>query len=451
MNRRGDFPNVLLIVADALRADRLHCYGNPWHTSPTIDRLAEEGVLFSQVVAHSSHTLPCMASIFTGLDPLSHGLNDPRTHARHTWGSWKTPFKILEEAGFVVAGFDAYLYYHFGRRIQVENAAQAGPFIDAHRDRPFFLWQFLEEVHLPYDPKPPYDTAFLPKGFDISEGSAERLKIVRSTMIIHPPGVISQYELDQIEGRGDKFEADVDREIDYQRSAAVLKFEPEDKIPVTALYDGEVRTLDDQIGEYIKILDERGILDDTIVVVTSDHGEELLERGNVGHSSCSLAGTLYEEAILVPLVMRYPPCLPQGKVITTQVSQFDIMPTIFDILDLEMPAETEGHSLLPLIRGQESQAAEETFAMTLPCGWQTLKDDPRRVWCIRTPKWKLIYNDFGPQDESHELYDLQEDPAERRNVLGHNAEVAENLKQKLSLWMKKGPIRPLKQSPAPHG
>jgi len=71
---KGKPPNVLLIIPDALRADRLHCYGNEWHTSPVIDRLAEEGVLFQQVIAHSSHTLPCVASIFTGQDPLTHGL-----------------------------------------------------------------------------------------------------------------------------------------------------------------------------------------------------------------------------------------------------------------------------------------------------------------------------------------------------------------------------------------
>jgi len=330
------------------------------------------------------------------------------------------------------------MYYHFGRHIQIEDSAQAAPFLDEHRDKPFFLWQFLEQVHLPYNPKPPYDTAFLPENYSISSGSAERLKIVKSTMIIHPPGVLSQFELDQIEGRGDKFEADVDREIDYTRSAATVDFQSEDRIPIAALYDGEVRTLDDQIGEYISKLEQLGILDDTIVVITSDHGEELLDRGNVGHSSCSLAGTLYEEAIRVPLIIRYPRSLPRGKSIAAQVSQSDIMPTIFDMLGLQMPGQTEGRSLLPLIHGRETDVVEQTFAGTLPCGWQALKDDHRRIWCIRTPKWKLIYNEFEPDAENYyELYDLEKDRGEKNNVLDQNPRIAEDLKRKLRMWMDK--------------
>jgi len=436
MKRKGKLPNVLLIVADALRADRLHCYGNHWQTSPAIDRLAAEGVLFNQLIAHSSHTLPCVGSIFTGLDPLSHGLIDPRTHIKHSWGNWKTPFDILAESGFTVGGFDTYMYYHFGRRIEVENSAQAAPFLEKHRDGPFFLWQFLEQAHLPYNPDPPYDTAFLPQDYSVSKSTAERLEMVKSRMIIHPPGVISQFELNQIEGKGNKFEADADREIDYTRSAAALDFHSEDRIPIAALYDGEVRTLDDRIAEYISKLEELGILDETIVIVTSDHGEELLERGNVGHASCSLAGTLYDEAIRVPLVARYPRCLPRGKIVATQVSQIDIMPTIFDMLGLQMPVEAEGHSLLPLIHDRKTDALEETFAETLPCGWQTLKDDHRRIWCIRTPKWKLIYNDFQPQAESHyELFDLEKDCGERNNMLEQYPRIAENLKHKLHKWM----------------
>ncbi len=438
MKRKAKLPNVLLILVDALRADRLHCYGNTWQTSPVIDRLAEEGVIFKQLIAHSSHTIASVASIFTGLDPLSHGLIDPRTHTKHSWGNWKTPFYVLKQSGFTLAGFDAYMYYHFGHNINIENSAQAAPFIQEHRDKPFFLWQFIEQVHLPYNPNPPYDTAFLPKDYTVSKSTAQRLNIVKSTMIIHPPGVLSQYELDQVDGRGNNFEADVDREIDYTRSAAALEFQTEDRIPIAALYDGEVRTLDDHIGEYITELEQLGILDDTIVVVTSDHGEELLERGNVGHSSCSLAGTLYDEAIRVPLVVRYPGCLPSGTVIETQVSQIDIMPTIFDMLGLQMPVETEGHSLLPLIHDRRTVVLEETFAETLPCGWQALKDDHRRIWCIRTPKWKLIYNDFEPQAESYyELFDLEKDCGERNNVFEQNPRIAENLKQKLHKWMNK--------------
>ena len=439
MNDKNRPLNVLMIVVDALRPDRLHCYGNQWQTSPAIDRLAEEGVLFEQLIAQSSHTLPSVGSIFTGLDPLSHGLIDPRTHANHSWGSWKSPFRMLEDSGFALGGFNAFMYYHFGREFNIENIEEGLSFIEKHRDEPFFLWQFVEQVHLPYNPKPPLDVAFLPKDHVISKGTAERVEIVKSTMIIHPPGLISQFEQEQLDGSGGGFEADVDRDIDYTRSAASVIFEKEDRTAIAALYDGEVRTVDDQIGRYTRKLEELGILDDTIVIVTSDHGEELLERGNVGHSSCSLAGTLYEEVIRVPFVVRCPRCLPCGKKVEPQVSQIDIMPTIFDMLGMQIPDETEGRTLLPLVSGHETDArAEETFLLTLPCGWQTLKDDSRQVWCVRTPKWKLIYNEFEPDESNYyELYDLENDSGEKENVLEQNPEIADKLKEKLCAWMKK--------------
>ena len=431
-----DQPNVLLLMVDALRPDRLHCYGNTWETSPAIDRIASEGVLFEQLIAHASHTLPAVGAILTGLDPLRHGISNPRTHANHDWGDFIPPLEILRRNGMVVGGFNAFLYNHFGTEPNIQDFDEARPFLEQHRDKPFFLWQFMEQVHLPYNPPPPYDTAFLPVGHVMSEETARRVEIVKSTMIVHPSGRISQFEQDQLDGNTGGFEADMDRDIEYERSAAAVDFKIEDRVPIAALYDGEVRTVDDQVGQYVDTLERLSMLDNTIVIVTSDHGEELLERGNVGHSSCSLSGTLYEEAIRVPLLVRYPPALPGGKRITRQVSQVDIMPTIFDLLGLRMPAGAQGRSLLPLVHGRDIEGAEETFAETLPCGWQALKDDHRRIWCVRTPKWKLVFNDFQPQEErTFELYDLESDPDEKHNVLGHGLSVEKELRKKLHAWM----------------
>jgi len=437
MNATRDFPNVLILMVDALRPDRLHCYGNPWETSPTIDRIASEGVLFEQFIAHSSHTLPAMGTVLTGLDPMQHGMVSPRTHANHDWGDFTPPLEVLNRQGIVAGGFNAFLYNHFGKEPDIHDFEQARPFFEAHREKPFFLWQFMEQVHLPYDPPPPYDTAFLPEGHVMSEETARRVEIVRTTMIVHPSGKISQFEQEQQQGSADGFEADMDREIDYERSAATVDFEPEDRVPIAALYDGEVRTVDDQIKRYIASLEEIGMLDDTIVIVSSDHGEELLERGAVGHSSCSLSGTLYEEVIRVPFIIRYPRALPRGARVTEQVSQIDIMPTIFDFLGLPMLEGWKGRSLLPPLQGDPSGLPQETYAETMPCGWQALKDDQRRIWCLRTPKWKLIHNDFAPREPSrYELYDLEMDPGETLDVLDQNPDVANEMKRKLHAWMR---------------
>lgn len=423
-------------MVDALRPDRLHCYGNTWETSPAIDRLASEGVLFEQFIAHSSHTLPAVGSILTGLDPLRHGILSPHTHAHHSWGEWTPPLGVLEQHGIEVGGFNAFLYNHFGREPNIETVEEAEAFFRASREKSFFLWQFMEQVHLPYNPTPPYDTAFLPAGHVMNEETARRVDVVRSTMIVHPSGHISQFEQDQIDGNTGGFEADMDRDIEYERSAAAVDFEPEDQIPIMALYDGEVRSVDDQIDAYVKALERSRLLDETILIITSDHGEELLERGHVGHSSCSLSGTLYEEAIRVPLIIRYPPALPGGKRIATQVSQIDLLPTLFDLVGLPMPAEAQGHSLLPLIHGQAWYGEEVTFAETLPCGWQTLKDDERRIWCIRTPEWKMILNSFVPQEaSSYELYELRNDPGEKNDLFKTSPDIARTLMNRLHAWM----------------
>ena len=162
----------------------------------------------------------------------------------------------------------------------------------------------------------------------------------------------------------------------------------------------------------------------------------------MGHTSCSLEGTLYEEAIRIPFIVRYPRALPRAKLIETQVSQFDIMPTIMALVGLPMPKETEGRSLVPLACGEKVPFVEETYATTLPCGWQVLKDDPRKIWCLRTPQWKLLYYEYAPRENNRcELFDLREDPGEKTNVYDQNPKVAEELKRKLSAWMNHKPSR----------
>jgi arylsulfatase A-like enzyme len=186
---------------------------------------------------------------------------------------------------------------------------------------------------------------------------------------------------------------------------------------VRALYDGEVRVFDDLVGEWIATLEELEVLEDTLVIILADHGEELLERGYVGHCSCNLKGTLYDESIRIPLILRCPKLLPRGRVVDTQISQIDIMPTIFDLLGIEATDLMEGSSALPLIEGRSRTFREDCFAETQPAGWQALQSDDREIWCVRTASWKLILNTTrsGPV-RRYELYDLKRDPGELRNL-----------------------------------
>jgi arylsulfatase A-like enzyme len=226
----------------------------------------------------------------------------------------------------------------------------------------------------------------------------------------------------------------------HKRSSAIVEFEPQDTPGVRALYDGEVRVFDDMVGGWLKKLESLGILDDTLIIITADHGEELLERGHVGHTSCNLKGTLYDECIHVPLILRYPKRLPAGTVVRQQVSQVDVMPTLFDLLGLEMPLPHDGASLLPLITGQSQTFRAESFAETPPAGWQALPGDDRRIWCVRTAEWKLIvHHDPTTGAEQSKLYDLTQDPSEQLNLIDQEPTIAQRFRASLETARRRSP------------
>ncbi len=427
-------PNILFIIADALRPGNLHCYGYKKETSPNIDKLASEGVLFKNAIAHSNHTAPGLVSLLSGLYPTTHGIDSPKNLANweKLWKGWTTPFDELIKKGYLTVGQDLWAYGRLNYKIEAKNIVE---FISKNENKNFFLWERIETTHLPYNPVPPYDEMFLPKGYKISEATLKKLEIIKSKSIVHRPGLISQVE----SGVPNVLEVPEDLVKKYPRTVGIINLSEEDKIPIVALYDGEVKTLDNLIGQYIKKLEELGILDETIIILTADHGEELLERGSVGHSSCSLSGTLYDENIKIPLIIRYLPAIPKGKVIKTQVSQVDVMPTIFKMLNFKCPGKIDGISLLPLIKEEKIDFKEETYAETLKCGWQVLKGDKRRIWCIRTPNWKLIYysNPLNLKENYYELFNLKNDPYEKINIIDKNPDIYKKLKGKLDNWLSK--------------
>jgi len=417
--------NVLFIFADALRADRLHCCGNPQQTSPAIDRLAADGVLFANVVANANHTVPALISALTGRYVVSHAIRNQLTFQNWSelWQGRRTPLHVLRENGYLVAGDDPQVYaplgFDTGGRDLRSNLRK-------HAGRQFFIWHRTEETHLPYDPRPPYDTAFLPKGFMITDSLRKRLQVVKTSLVIHKPGLKARLE----SGGADAIEVE-----GYQRTLGISEFDAADRPAILALYDGCVRMLDEEIQRYLDLLEQLGLLENTIVVLTSDHGEQLLERGALGHSSCSLEGNLYDENIITPLILRCPAVLPKGRVVDRQVSQVDIMPTLMDILNLEMPQPLDGQSLLPLILGGESDSREEAYAETSPCGWQALDDDRRMIWCIRRPPWKLIKYSDPPAPDRYELFNLEDDPAEKQDLVESHAQTVAELTRKLDAWI----------------
>jgi len=427
--------NILFLVADALRADHLGCYGYTKNTTPFIDTLAKEGCLFKNVISNCNHTLPGIVSIFTGLYQNKHGLHNRESYKLWKEGKiltrFKSPLSILEKNGYFVSGFNPDIFGKLGYSIGIENLKKS---LEENKDKNFFMWWWLEFTHLPYNPPEPYDKMFLSEKYKIDKETEKRLNIVKTKMIIHRPGFVSAEE---------KGEQGPIQKLGYDRTFAEIVFSNKDIPFIVSLYDGEVRLFDIEVEKYVKILEVLGILDKTIIVITADHGEQLLERGALGHSSCSLEGNLYDENIKVPLIIRCPDLIPKGKVIEKQVSQVDIMPTILDMVNIKPPIKIDGQSLMPLIRGEKSKYKEECFAMTEPAGWQKLKTDERMIYCIRTPKWKLIYN-YDPQNKNntyYELYNLEKDPEEKNNLINKNLKVETQLKRKLRNWIKRENIK----------
>lgn len=422
--------NILFIVTDALRPANMGCYGYPKPTTPNCDRLAAEGVRFEQCISVSAHTFPPIVSLLTGQTPATHGLMTPAHY--DAWlhhGSWKgrtMPLHILRDAGYLIDGELvmrwAPLGFHRDRNDFLE-------YLDAHGKEKWFYFAEPYNTHLPYDPPEDYYQSFVDPDFQPEEATRQRLDIVRTRMILHPPDVQAAMELGEEDVIGEGDEA-------HKRTSAIVDFEPGDAPGIHALYDGEVRVFDDLLGQWLRKLEALGILDDTLIILTSDHGEELLERGHVGHTSCNLKGTLHDESIHVPLIMRWPGRLPSGKVIPNQISQVDVLPTLFELLGLESSLPPDGQSLLPLIHGTTRDFRSEAYAETPPAGWQALPGDDRMLYALRTEQWKLVVLEGGTE-ERRELFDLQNDPGERINVIDQYPVVADELTQKLKALRKR--------------
>jgi arylsulfatase A-like enzyme len=387
--------NVLLIVVDTLRADHLSAYGYDRDTSPALTRLADAGVRFDRAYAPASWTKPSMASIVTGQYPHRHGLNLPLEMLS---GSAVTLAERLLQAGFATAGVVSHVFMAgrigFGQGFETfdtaeakghANVSSAGVTKRARKalerldadERPFFLFVHYFDPHYKYQRHPQY--AYAPE-------SVGRLR-----------GGENIHDL---------------RAMGPSLDSEELAF-------LGSVYDEEIRFTDAAIGELLDALTGFGRDDDTLVVVTADHGEELLERGWLGHTR-----TLYDEVIRVPLIVRVPAHAERGRVVEIPVSLVSVMPTILDYFGIDAPdAGFQGPSLRPLIDGDSDVElppvrSEVRFIVLNPKSVNFDKVAFKRA--LIDGRYKLI-KDFKAQ--SYELYDLERDPDESENLASTRPEL----------------------------
>jgi arylsulfatase A-like enzyme len=390
-----DLP-VILVTVDTLRADHLGVYGYPRPTSPELDRWAEQAAVFEQAIATSPWTLASFGSLFTGFLPERHGAGyrfGKRRFSRLD-GEVTTLAETLDRAGYVTGAVvtNIYLTPKFGMArgfetfVNLAGGKEAPPgtadmavdralvFVHQHQDEPFFLFLHLIEPHLPYDAPAPVRGRF-------TADSASHL----------------QLPFDQRRG---------------VRSGG-LKLEEADRAFVAAAYDEEIAFADLHLGRLFDGLVDLGLLDSSLVVFTSDHGEELFDHGGFEHGH-----TLYQELLRIPLMVRGPDV--QAGRYREPVSLVDIQPTILEAIGLAAAAEAEGRSFQGLITGQQDLPSAQLAAQ-----WNV--SGPQRQTLIEWPH-KLVLN-LGTGESL--LFDLARDPREQSPLGASEAETARRLKRDL--------------------
>jgi len=382
---KGNKQNVIVFMVDTLRADHLGYHGYGRATSPNLDRFAARAAVFRANYSQSSRTGPSVASLFTGLHVRSHGVLNPldQWDGKGVLGEEsQTLAEVLSEAGYacraIVANPNVYEQFGFGqgfdqyRHVDLFTTAPdintlSSQWIDelTKGQSPFFLYLHYMEPHSPYTAPPPSNRLFVDKGYR---------------------GPITGEH----------------RQIDGILAGAV-GVNDADKAHLTALYDQEIASWDLAFGRFMRYLESRGVLDDTVVVVVSDHGEEFFDHGAVLHGY-----TLYNEQLHVPLVIAAPG-IEAGRTIETVTRNIDLLPTLLELVGLGVPDGVQGESLVPLIDGADG---EDRFVFS-----QTQIRAVKTVSCasFQARGWKLIET-LVPEGTPPQLFNVAADRGEQKDL-----------------------------------
>lgn len=425
-------PNFVVLILDCTRADHMSCYGYERETSPFLDSLAARGTRFANMVSSAPWTLPSHAALFTGTYSAAHGATDEH---RYLSPNLVTLPEILKDAGYATAafccnpwvspetGFDRGIdHFHTGRPKHAAarpvmiankvldvlmgrrdsgsfhtNRALASWVAGTPEDTPFFAFVHYNETHLHFHPPARYRKMFL-------EDRDTRARIR-------------------------KLNQDCNAYI-----AGAVEMTDDDFRLLTALYDAEMRYADSRVEAMAAELERLGRLDNTVFVISADHGENLGDHGMMSHKFC-----VYDTLLRVPLVMAGPG-VPEGVVSEAQVQNVDIMPTLVGLAGATIP--DNGQVLgKPLIDGAKPSGGHDyvfaeryrpnlgAFRKRFPDFDTSLVDVRKRS--VSDGRSKFIWHSDG----KHEFYDLTGDPNETRNLLVERAEEAARLERVLYDWL----------------
>ncbi|MCL4262553.1 MAG: sulfatase [Anaerolineae bacterium] len=409
-------PHIIFITVDATRADHISAYGYGRATTPNVDALlAEQGALFTQATTPSSWTFPSNAGTLTGRMPSTMGVNWTDDNARIP-DSEIMLAEYLQNIGYHTAGFISAHYargqfgFDQGFNVYQELVGNGATTTDAAEinalatnwlqtewlpvisgTQPLFLYLYYYDPHTWYNPPPPYDTLY-----DATYTGTLTAEIYRDGQ-------------DVVTG--------------------VITPTARDIVHLQALYDGEITYWDNEFGTMMAYLESLSLLDNSIIILTSDHGQMFGEHGKWVHHN-----SVYEEVLRVPLIIRYTGVISPGTVITTPVTTIDVTPTVLDWLGIPLPGNMQGISLALLIQGEVRSGVRSIYSETdgttdvsAPDYWIAPRHDLRAV---RYDNWKYIHQVvFQGEDE---LYEMQTGSQyEVNNVIDDEPDTAVTFQQML--------------------
>lgn len=399
---RAGARNLLVISIDTLRADRVGCYGYARGTTPTIDGLAARGARFEHMISTAPWTLPSYGTLFTGLMPARHragiwteweqgfgsGEDAQRKNLEHLDPRATTLAERLRDAGYATAAFVSNPFLDaetevdrgFARWVQYLNRASAGVdlalewFTRRREGAPWFLFLHLIDPHAPYTPPAPFDERFAGRKAAGLPGYPPSIEELRRTT----PG-------------------------------------PELKKLLSDFYDGEVAYADAQIGRLLAVLDERGELARTVILVHADHGEEFWDHGSFEHGHA-----LHEEVLRVPCIVVDGAKIAAGTVVPERLSTVDLFPTLIELLDLAPAENIEGKSLVARLRAGAEPVTRSTLSEAMLYGTRERK-------ALVEAGEKLVTDGA----EASALYELASDPTASRDLARERKERVQAMRKAL--------------------
>jgi len=428
-------PNVILISIDTLRADGLSCYGNPDRTSPAIDRVASQGIRFQQAYSPSSWTLPSHASMFTGLYTASHGADKSLDQSGGAVADPLPPgiptlAETLRQREYRTAGFISNPWvgsvFGLGRGFDEydDRTNKAGVFLNVKDSlvcRALLAVGIWDEQDFNGSRKV---DDFLPAALEwIRRHSQDRfflfLHFFEPHYVYEPP---QKYRLNS-SGKPIPVFRDIESLI-----SGKFSLPPARRAELKALYEGEIKYLDEKLSELFDLLDSTGLTGRTLLIITSDHGESLGEHGLWTHGN-----SLYDDQLHIPLIMRLPGLIPEGRVIGNQLASLvDLMPSILDIVGVPPVQGMQGRSLRAAWEGGGNEAQRTVYAELRPAAaWRSINPNLGfGMRMIHTLDAKYIEGYEGQR----ELYLTAEDPREEHNVLEGQPDLVHNLSIALHSW-----------------